>query len=444
MLQILLLLLVGFYVLIKGASWLVDGSVGIARRFKIDPLIIGLTIVAFGTSMPELVVNVISALSGDGAGIGLGNIIGSNIANIGLIIGASALLFPLVVKPSAVSREMPLMLLSSIVFAVLVGDRFLSSAQSNLISTTDGVVLLLFFAAFIYYLGYTIIRQRKSGVTEEFAKEYDQHKRSSKVINSVILVVVGIAAVVLGGKLVVDNAAEIARVIGISEIMIGLTVIAIGTSLPELSTAVVAAMKKEPDIAVGNIVGSNIFNTFFILGINAVINPIPFQSAWFADIAVMVGISLLLFVITLTRKTITRREGTVLLAIYVSKTKKAHPREQKARLALEIVSIYHGEKKAEAAAIQFEKKFAGKARRSLGVGGGRIKADFSLAKKAGSYAILDLLVAGKLASSKSEARRKLSEGAVEVDGEKVRDPGKKVKIKKDSLIRLGKRFLRIK
>jgi len=318
MTNLILLLLLGFILLIKGAGWLVDGSIITARKLNVSPLIIGLTIVAFGTSAPELVVNVISALNEDAAGIGLGNIIGSNIANIGLILGASGLIFPLLVKKSTTTREIPFMVFSGAVFLVLVGDKILNTGKENVLNLTDGIVLLLFFAIFLYYMAYSVFRGKTGKVAEEFAKEYDHHKQvKTSWTKTAIITAAGMAGIIFGGQLVVQNGAEIARLLGVSDILIGLTVIAVGTSLPELSTSLVAAMKKEPDIAVGNIVGSNIFNTFFILGINAVISPIPFEATLFMDLLLMVALSALLYMMSLSNGKITRSEGFSLLLIYI-------------------------------------------------------------------------------------------------------------------------------
>ncbi|MDP3994178.1 MAG: calcium/sodium antiporter [Candidatus Doudnabacteria bacterium] len=316
MITTLLLLILGFAILIKGAGILVDGAVVTAEKLRISPLIIGLTIVAFGTSSPELAVNVISALHPGTSDLGLGNIIGSNIANIGLIVGISALLTPLVIKKVLISREIPFMTLSAVAFLILIADQALTGQTTSELSRADGLTLLLFFAIFLYYLTKTVFAQREVVLEEEFAREY---KQSGKTWTRAILFILGgLVGVVVGGQMVVGQAAALARSLGVSEILIGLTIVGVGTSLPELATSIAAAFKKEADIAVGNIVGSNIFNTFFILGINAVISPVPFKTEWFADAWVMIAFSLMLFFVSLTGKIIRRSEGFLLTAGYLA------------------------------------------------------------------------------------------------------------------------------
>ncbi len=313
----LVFLVFGLAVLVKGADYLVDGAVIIAERFHVPPLVIGLTIVAFGTSAPELAVNITTALNPEVTGIGMGNIIGSNIANIGLIIGLTALITPLVVKKVITNREIPFMILSGIVFLVLVSDMLLGQGVKNSLSQGDGAILLLFFVIFIYYLLNAVIQSRQARLSEEFSQEYQKTKTSSSA-KGWGLFLLGLFGVVWGGQLVVNHGADVARAMGISEILIGLSLIAIGTSLPELATSITAALKKESDIAVGNVVGSNIFNTFFILGINAVISPIPFQNEWFLDLGVMILFSAILLVASFTSRRIKRSEGVVMLLAYLS------------------------------------------------------------------------------------------------------------------------------
>ena len=316
MLISIILLLVGFAILIKGANFLVDGAVLIAEKFRVSPLIIGLTIVAFGTSAPELAVNIVSALNPANSDIGLGNIVGSNIANIGLIVGIAALIAPLSVNKIVINREIPFMFLSGIVFLTLVSDRLLQNGETNALTVGDGVILLLFFVIFIYYLANSVLTERQNDLAEEYSKEY-AGRNQINLPRTIGMVILGLTGVIFGGKLVVDNAAELARAVGVSEILIGLTIVAIGTSLPEIATSLVAALKKEADIAVGNIVGSNIFNTFFVLGINAVISPVPFGDQWYVDTMVMILFAALLFVTSMTGKMIRRGEGLTLLVGYV-------------------------------------------------------------------------------------------------------------------------------
>ena len=316
MTTLILLLLLGFILLIKGAGLLVDGSVFTAQKFRVSPLIIGLTIVSFGTSAPELAVNILAALDPNSSSLGLGNIIGSNIANIGLILGATAAIAAISVKKVLTAREIPFLFLSSLVFLILVSDKVIGHSDSNLLSRGDGWILLILFVIFIYYLINAVIAQRKDGLTEEFSEEYK--KKSGSLTLALGMIALGLGGVAFGGKLVVDNATQIAASLGLSEILIGLTVVAIGTSLPELVTSVVAAFKKEPDIAVGNIVGSNIFNTFLVLGVSSTITPIMFEKVWFVDIAVMILLSALLFWFSKTKSKISRIEGVTLLIIFAT------------------------------------------------------------------------------------------------------------------------------
>jgi cation:H+ antiporter len=319
MLPIVILLITGLAILIKGADFFIDGAIIISKKLHVSPLLIGITVVAFGTSAPELAVNIVSALEPGASDIGLGNIIGSNIANIGLILGVAAILTPLAVKRIITTREIPFMLLSALVFLALVADNFLTGASINELSGSDGVVLLLFFLIFLYYLSGTALGERSESLEKEFKRGYRAKPKEGKTMNQgIVLTIIGLAAVVIGAKLTVDNAVDLALAIGLSEILIGLTLVAIGTSLPELATSLVAAFKSEPDIAVGNIVGSNIMNTFLILGVNAVISPISFRAAWFADTLIMLGFGVLLFIMSLTSGVIRRKEGIVLLASYAA------------------------------------------------------------------------------------------------------------------------------
>jgi cation:H+ antiporter len=309
-----LLLILGLTVLIKCASFLVDGAVIAAEKLHVSPLVVGLTIVAFGTSAPELAVNLFSALTPGARDVGLGNIIGSNIANIALIIGVTAVIVPLTVKKIIISREIPFMFLSAVTFLILVADRFFGNASENVLSISDGAILLLFFCIFLYYLSGTILSERNGALEKEFKKESSLVEQSW--VKAISFILIGIGGVILGGNLTVDNALVIARGVGVSEILLGLTVVAVGTSLPELVTSVTAALKKQTDIAVGSIVGSNVFNTFLVLGVSTVITPVPFDPAYFVDVFVMVGLSLLLFVVSFSGRTVERWEGASLLFVY--------------------------------------------------------------------------------------------------------------------------------
>lgn len=304
-----LLLIVGFVVLVKGADVLVNGASSLARRLKISALVIGLTVVAFGTSAPELLVNVFSAIRGS-TDLALGNVLGSNIVNIFLILGISAMVYPLRVLRSTTWKAIPLSLLAAVLLGILANDVLFKNGVRSSLSMSDGLVLLSFFIIFIYYtVGIARAGEERSPMV---AKDFT-------LGISIILVLLGLVGLVIGGKLVVDSAVAIARSLGVSDALIGLTIVAIGTSLPELVTSVVAARKKNVDIAVGNIVGSNIFNIFFVLGISAIIRPLPFQPALAIDVGMAILASLLLFLAMFVGKrgVLERSQGVLFVLIYI-------------------------------------------------------------------------------------------------------------------------------
>ncbi|MBN2306391.1 calcium/sodium antiporter [Candidatus Peregrinibacteria bacterium] len=305
----LLFFLVGFVLLIKGAGWLVDGAALIADRFRVPSIVIGLTIVAFGTSAPEFVVNLFASLQGNSE-IAIGNIVGSNIANILLILGVSSLVYPLVTKRNTVWKEIPLSLLAVCLLGVLASDALIDKASYSALTRIDGMVLLSFFIIFLYYT-FGISKVTGQGEVEI---------RSRSLAGASVKVILGLAGLVVGGKWIVDGAVFIALHLGVSESLIGLTIVAIGTSLPELATSVVATLRKQPDIAIGNVVGSNIFNIFWILGVSSLIHPIPFHAGAGKDMLVMIAASLLLFLTMFTgkRHTIERWEGALMLLFYVT------------------------------------------------------------------------------------------------------------------------------
>lgn len=308
------LMIVGLVVLVFGAEFLVKGASSIARKFGVSALVVGLTVVAFGTSTPELTVNMYAALTGS-TDIAIGNILGSNIANILLILGICALIAPLAVKSSTVKWELPLALLAMVMLFASAADIFLDGAQADVLSRSDGLALIGFFIIFLYYV-FAIAR------TETAPKEEGEKTEGvqSGVWMSVFFMVGGLAALVLGGKLFVDGAVTLAKIIGLSEAVIGLTVVAVGTSLPELVTSIVAVMRKEVDIAVGNVVGSNIFNVFWILGLTASITPLPSPSTFAVDAFVGVGATAMLMLALYTGKkfTIDRWEGALFLLAYIA------------------------------------------------------------------------------------------------------------------------------
>jgi cation:H+ antiporter len=306
----IILLLAGFLFLVKGADFLVDGSSSIATKLNVSQIVIGLTIVAFGTSTPELIVNVFAAIELR-SDVAFGNIVGSNIINIVLILGVAALISPLKTQKNTVWKEIPFALLGALVLLVLCNDNLLGTSP-NIISASDGIVLLLFFIIFMVYI-FAISKVESDNKVEVKDLTY---------IKIFAFISSGLIGLLIGGKLVVDNAVNIAVSIGISERVIGLTVVALGTSLPELFTSAVAAKKGNADIAVGNVVGSNIFNVFFVLAITAVIRPVPFKSAMNIDLLVMCFASLMLFFTMFTggKREIDRWEAILFLIIYLCYT----------------------------------------------------------------------------------------------------------------------------
>ncbi|MEX1112377.1 MAG: calcium/sodium antiporter [Candidatus Andersenbacteria bacterium] len=307
----LLILTLGLAALIKSADFLVEGAASLAKRFGIREIVIGLIIVSFGTSAPELVVNILSALSGS-YDLAIGNVVGSNIANTFLILGVSAAIFPLIVKKGTVWKEIPLSLLAAVVLFVLVNDTLLEGEPSSILSRADGLIMLFFFIIFLYY-SYGI--SRTTGDAEE-----NDNTIVRSVGSSVSRVVGGIAGLVIGGQLIVTSAVALAQSFGVTEGLIGLTVVALGTSLPELATSAVAAYRKKVDIAVGNVVGSNIFNIFFILGITSVIRPLPVGPDINIDVGVTIVASLLLFLVMFVGKKhmLQRNQGIVFVVLYLA------------------------------------------------------------------------------------------------------------------------------
>ena len=301
----ILLLILGFVLLIKGADWFVDGASSLAANFKVPKMIIALTIVAFGTSAPELAVAFNSMISGS-SDIVLGNVIGSNILNILLILGTASMFHNLDVKSNTIKKEIPIVILITTLLVVLMNDSWFDPSIANILTRSDGIVILLFFMVFIYYLVYTI---RKGHHEEEKAK--------FGVVKSIILTVIGIVLVIYGSDLVVDNATLIATEFGISERFISLTIVSLGTSLPELVTSIVAGIKKENDIAIGNIVGSSIFNIGCILGLSlAIFGNIEIVSFDFMDLFMLMFSAILLFVTSAKDNRITKREGYYYLIVY--------------------------------------------------------------------------------------------------------------------------------
>ena len=299
----------GFIFLIKGADYLVDGSSSLAQRAGISQLVIGLTIVSFGTSAPELIVNIMASFKGAGD-IGIGNVLGSNIANILLILGVASVIYPLRIQKSTTWKEVPLNFLSAFVLLVLANDVLIDGANRSILSRIDGMILIFFFIIFIYY---TI------GLAKT-EKKYNNNVQKNSIPKSIGMVFTGILGLAYGGQWVVGGAIDIASRFGLSEALIGLTIVAIGTSLPELATSAVAAYKKNSDIAIGNVVGSNLFNIFWVLGLSALIHPMPFSYTLNVDILVYLVAALFLFIFAFTGKKdhVSRLNGIIFLFGYAA------------------------------------------------------------------------------------------------------------------------------
>ena len=295
--------------ILAGANLLTDGASALSARLGVSRLVIGLTVVAFGTSAPELVVTVVSAAEGN-AGMAIGNVVGSNMFNMLAIVGITALVAPIPVTRNTLSKEMPLAVLSSVVLFVCANDILLGSGMQDAIDRADGILLLCFFSIF---LGYTF------AIAKDDSEVTDVRTASMPVWRSALYIAVGLCALVWGGELFVRGSADIARSLGVDEAVIGLTLVAVGTSLPELATSVVAALKKSPQIAVGNAIGSTLFNAFFVLGAGAVVSPLPMSGITDTDMLSLIGASVMVFIFGRfgNRRTITRVEGAVLVAAYL-------------------------------------------------------------------------------------------------------------------------------
>ena len=296
-----LLLALGFVMLVKGADWFVDGAASIAAKFGIPQLVIGLTIVAMGTSAPEAAVSISAAFSGN-ADITVGNIVGSNILNILIILGLSAVITPLAVAKSTVKLEIPFMIIITGVFMLLGID--------GIMGWVDGLILT---ALFITYLAYLFVQAMKNKGQDE-----GNDIKEMKVPKALAYTVLGIVVIVLGSRFAVNAASFIAKAIGLSERFIGLTIVALGTSLPELFTSVAAARKHNADIAIGNIVGSNIFNILFVVGLSALIVPVPFIKNFMFDTAIAVAAAVLLFLCCFKNRRLNRRAGIIMLLGYAA------------------------------------------------------------------------------------------------------------------------------
>lgn len=305
-----LFLVGGLALILLGANGLTDGAAAVAKRFNISDLVIGLTIVAFGTSAPELVISCMAALGGS-ADMAIGNVVGSNVFNVLMIVGVTALVMPIKVGQGTLSKEIPLVVLASLALAFMANDVLLDGGASNVISRIDGLVLLAFFMIF---LRYTFAIARNGGDEAEGEKI-----KEMPIWKSVLFILGGLAGLIYGGQLFVDGASGIASSLGVSESIIGLTIVAGGTSLPELATSVTAALKKNSGMAVGNVIGSNLFNIFFVLGCSSTISPLSMGGINNLDMFVLVGSAILFWIVGwfFKSRTITRVEGALMVVCYI-------------------------------------------------------------------------------------------------------------------------------
>lgn len=302
-------LIVGFGLLIKGADFFVDGAANIARLLKVSPIVVGLTIVSFGTSSPEATISIIAAIQGS-AGVSLGNVIGSNIFNVSLVVGIAAFLYPLKVENETIRKEIPFMLLASVALLILISDITLQGSGSNALTRSDGLIFLLLLSVFLYYVFEVAMKSREGAQQEPIP----QHITWGK---NIVFSILGLIGIIIGGELVVRNGTSIAVSLGMSETLVGLTIIAVGTSLPELVTSVAAALKKESEIALGNIVGSNIFNILFVLGVASFISPLAVEEDVLFDVIIMLILTFVLLIFSRTKYKIGKVEGLILVVVYV-------------------------------------------------------------------------------------------------------------------------------
>lgn len=305
-----ILLIVGFLLLIKGADIFVDGASSIAKKLGIPPVIVGLTIVSIGTSAPELAVSIISSLQGSNE-IAIGNVIGSNLFNTLMVLGLTTIVLPLIIKKDTIKVDFMINILVTFLLFILTFGKIFSNY--NIISRIDGLILV---AICVIYMIFLIIKSKKTNISE-----ISEDEKNIRIAKKIVAVILGAVGIVLGGKLVVDSATNIAYSLGMSEKLVGLTIVAMGTSLPELVTSVVAATKGENDIALGNVLGSNIFNILLILGVSSAITPIPVAQNLIVDFIFLLCVSIFIFALIIfskgKEKKLTRIEGIVLVVLYI-------------------------------------------------------------------------------------------------------------------------------
>lgn len=304
----ILLLLGGLALILCGANILTDGSASVARRFGISSLVVGLTVVAFGTSSPELAISMLAAIQGN-AGIAVGNVVGSNIFNILAIIGVTALVRPIPVAKTIMTTQIPIAILAALLILVIGSATILDGAAANVVTRVDGIILLLFF---LLFMRETLMHAKSEPQQAESAQV------EMPVWRAVVFIIGGLAGLIVGGNLFVRGASAIASGMGVSDAIIGLTIVAIGTSLPEMAASVVAALKGNPDLALGNVIGSNVFNIFLILGASSVTRPLPFEGVGVVDLLVLMAASLIFWLSGwfIGHRKITRGEGAGMVILY--------------------------------------------------------------------------------------------------------------------------------
>lgn len=318
----ILILLAGFAFLLKGADFFVDGASAVAKAMKIPAIVIGLTIVSWGTSLPELAVSVTSALKGID-GIAIGNVVGSNIVNLMLIAGLTATIIPIQVEKSLIIRDLPFSILCAVLLILLSADIYFAKTAENMISRADGIILLLFFAVYMFMIVEFAFRNQKESLASEkenVSESTETEEKKSPLWKCFLLLIVGLAGIILGGQMTIKSATYIAKAAGMSDRLIGLTIIAFGTSLPELITSLIAAKKGQNDIAMGNVVGSNIFNILLILGIASVITPMKVEPASFIDLAVLIICSASVWIMVKPKLKLNRACGIIMILIYAAYT----------------------------------------------------------------------------------------------------------------------------
>ena len=313
-----ILLIFGFFLLVKGADVFVDGSSNIAKTLKIPSLIIGLTIVAFGTSAPEAAVSITASISGQN-GMAIGNVIGSNIFNLLMVVGASGVIKSLIIDKSVLSKQLPFTLMTSILLVIFSADMIIKKTSINTLTRIDGLILLSLFGLYLYSLIRSALKSRNETIEcSETSIDSDivVIEKNYSVSKSIILSVLGLGAIILGGNFVVNSASNIASAFGISDQLIGLTIVAIGTSLPEFVTSIIAATKGESDLALGNVIGSNLFNILFVLGASALISPMTIDPKLIFDGLFMIFATFITFIFAYRKSDINKFESILLIILY--------------------------------------------------------------------------------------------------------------------------------